>query len=134
MLVNRKNLGRTDPFRVTIFGEPASKANSRRLVSIGGKPAFIKSEKACRYADDFRRQCPTLDPLFLGDVHVEIDIYYSSRRPDLDESLILDLLQGRVYLNDRAVRSRRARWGHDILRPRCDILVRPAEPSDYAGQ
>ena len=35
-----------DPCIITIHGEPASKANSRRFVLIGGKPRFIKSKKA----------------------------------------------------------------------------------------
>ena len=33
----------------TIPGEPASKANSRQLVTIHGRPAFIKSAKARAY-------------------------------------------------------------------------------------
>lgn len=134
MFVNRsKGLGRTDPYSIEIAGEPASKANSRRLVSIRGKPAFIKSEKACAYSDGFRTQCRILDPMFIGDLHVDMDIWYSSRRSDLDESLILDLMQGRVYLNDRQVKSRRVRWGLDQWKPRSLITVRLAEPQDFAG-
>ena len=33
----------------TVFGEPASKSNSRRLVTMKGRPAFIKSDKAITY-------------------------------------------------------------------------------------
>lgn len=125
--------GRTEPFTFTILGEPAAKANSRRLVKFGNTPAFIKSEKAAKYSDDFRRQCPTLDPMFTGDVHLDIDIYYGSRRPDLDESLILDLMQDRIYPNDRLVKSRRVRWGMDA-QPKAVITVRLAEKTDYAGK
>jgi len=128
-----QKLGRTEPFTFTIYAEAASKSNSRRLVSIGGKPAIIKSEKAARYCDDFRRQCPILDPLFLGDLHLDIDVWYGSRRPDLDESLILDLMQNRIILNDRQVKSRRVRWGLDI-NPRCVVTVRNCRPGDYAGE
>src|SRR4051812_35414451 len=99
----KRPTGRVEPFSIVIYGECASKANSRRLVSIRGKPAFIKSVKAAKYSDDFRRQCPTLDPMFTDDLHLDIDIYYASRRPDLDESLILDLMQSRLYENDRLV-------------------------------
>ena len=42
----------------TIFGEPASKANSRRVVKIGGSMRVIKSEKALFYSDRFKQQCP----------------------------------------------------------------------------
>lgn len=125
-------LGRTEPFTFTVYAEPASKSNSRRLVSWGGKPHIIKSEKAARYSDDFKKQCPVLDPLFLGDLHADIDIWYLSRRPDLDESLILDLLQDRVILNDRQIKSRRVRWGLDV-NPRCVITIRHCVDTDYAG-
>jgi Holliday junction resolvase RusA-like endonuclease len=107
-----------------IFGEPASKANSRRLVSRGGKPLFIKSDKALSYADSFKQQCPETTP-FACDVCVEMTIYYASRRPDLDESLILDLLQGVTYLNDRQVKRKVIQWGLDKQNPRCLIRVSP---------
>ena len=43
-----------------IHGEPASKANSRQLVTIRGRPAFIKSKKARDYVKLFDQQCQTL--------------------------------------------------------------------------
>jgi hypothetical protein len=54
----------------TILGEPASKANSRRMVTVRGRPMLIKSQKALSYAEglkamhlreDARRQCGGLD-------------------------------------------------------------------------
>ncbi len=77
-----------------IHGEPASKANSRQLVTIRGRPAFIKSKKARDYVKLFDQQCQTLPELLEGDLAVVIKIYYASRRPDLDESVILDCMQG----------------------------------------
>jgi Holliday junction resolvase RusA-like endonuclease len=88
-----------------VYGEPASKANSRRLVSFGGKPRVIKSSKALSYSDAFKHQCRSSAP-FEDDVVVSMTIYYASRRPDLDESLILDLLQGIAYVNDRQVKEK----------------------------
>ena len=73
-----------------ILGEPASKANSRKIVRLKGRPISIKSDKARKYVNTFCDQCEKLDELFKSDVCVEMLIYYSSRRPDLDESLILD--------------------------------------------
>jgi Holliday junction resolvase RusA-like endonuclease len=107
-----------------IFGEPASKSNSRRLVRFGGMSRLIKSEKALSYADAFKHQVASLgcEP-FLGDVVVTMTIYYASRRPDLDESLILDLLQGVTYLNDRQVKEKHIYWGLDKEQPRCEIVV-----------
>lgn len=106
-----------------IFGEPASKANSRRVVRIGGMSRLIKSAKALSYADMFIRQCVPADQPTTADVSVEIHIWYASRRPDLDESLILDLLQGRLYVNDRQVKEKRIYWHLDKECPRCVITV-----------
>ncbi|HAI44573.1 MAG TPA: hypothetical protein DCM40_43970, partial [Maribacter sp.] len=90
-----------------IEGEPASKANSRRSVLIGGKPRFIKSKKALNYEKMFKDQIQFCKlNCFEGDVGVEIKIFYASRRPDLDESLILDLMQGFAYENDRQVKEK----------------------------
>jgi Holliday junction resolvase RusA-like endonuclease len=103
----------------TILGEPASKANSRRWT---GK-FFIKSEKALNYAKMFEDQCPLLDPMMDGDLRVTIKIWYASRRPDLDASLIFDLMQGYIYENDRAVKEQHLYWGLDKENPRAEITV-----------
>ena len=108
----------------TIFGEPASKANSRRLVKINGRPASIKSQKALDYVKAFQVQCPKLKALIAGDVAVTITIYYASRRPDLDESVILDAMQDLVYANDRQVKEKHVFWGGiDKDNPRAEIEV-----------
>lgn len=110
---------------ITVLGEPASKANSRALVTIRNKPAFIKSKKARDYAVAFDAQCPRLAPLMTGDVQVEMTIFYASRRSDLDESLILDLLQGKIYQNDRQVKRKIIHWALDRHNPRADITITP---------
>lgn len=106
-----------------IFGEPASKANSRRVVKFGGMSRLIKSQKALNYSDAFRQQCQPLAVLMTGDLRVTMTIFYASRRPDLDESLILDLMQGLIYENDRQVKERHTYWGLDPENPRAEILV-----------
>jgi Holliday junction resolvase RusA-like endonuclease len=106
-----------------IFGEPASKANSRRVVHYGGMSRLIKSKKALSYADVFRQQCRPLATLMTGDLRVTLHIFYASRRPDLDESLILDLMQGLIYENDRQVKERHCYWGLDPENPRSEIIV-----------
>ena len=111
---------------MVIYGEPCSKANSRRLVKgKTGKPLFIKSNKALDYVKSFGQQCQCVDPLITEDVSVIIRIYYASRRPDLDESLILDCMQGLVYKNDRQVKEKHIIWGGvDKENPRAEISVR----------
>jgi Holliday junction resolvase RusA-like endonuclease len=110
-----------------IFGEPASKANSRRVVRFGSMSRLIKSQKALNYSDVFRQQCQPLGKLMTGDLRVTLHIYYASRRPDLDESLILDLMQGLIYENDRQVKERHAYWGLDPENPRAEILIEKIE-------
>lgn len=107
----------------SILGEPASKANSRKAVVIRGRPAFIKSAKARGYVDTFAKQCPVLDCPTKDDVKVEMIIYYASRRPDLDESLILDCMQDKIYANDRQVKQKFIYWGLDRENPRTLIRV-----------
>ena len=106
-----------------IFGEPASKANSRRVVHYGGMSRLIKSKKALSYSDVFKQQCGKLPTLMTGDLRVTLHIFYASRRPDLDESLILDLMQGLIYENDRQVKERHCYWGLDPDNPRSEIIV-----------
>lgn len=106
-----------------IFGEPASKANSRRVVRFGNMSRLIKSQKALDYSGAFKQQCRPIEPLMSGDLRVTMWIYYASRRPDLDESLILDLMQGLVYENDRQVKERHIYWGLDPDKPRAEIIV-----------
>ena len=84
---------------------------------------LIKSQKALDYSEVFRMQCPAITPLMSGDIRMHITIYYASRRPDLDESLILDLLQGLVYVNDRQVKERHTYWGLDPKNPRAEIII-----------
>jgi len=114
----------------TILGEPASKANSRKAVVIRGRPAFIKSDKARAYVKAFADQCPMLEVPFENDVMVEMVIYYSSRRPDLDESLILDCMQGMIYKNDRQVKQKKIYWALDKTQPRSVIRVSACNASD----
>jgi hypothetical protein len=122
----------------TILGEPASKANSRQIVTINDRPSSIKSKKARDYERDALRQIPPAARLRLaGRVKVTMTIFYASERPDLDESLILDIMQDRytgkgearqlvqagVYRNDRQVRHRDVRHAIDKRNPRAEIVV-----------
>lgn len=119
-----KGLQMSSEVSFVIMGEPASKANSRKIVKFGNRPAIIKSQKARSYADAFKLQCaPKVSAVLEGDLKVEMVIYYASRRPDLDESVILDCMQGIVYENDRQVKEKHIYWALDKLNPRAEIRV-----------
>ena len=109
----------------TIIGEPQSKANSRRIVTNKktGKPISIKSDKALDYVKDVRLQVTPLRPMLEGPLAAHISIYYASHRPDLDESLIFDALQGVVYKNDRQIVEKHI-WRYlDRKNPRSHISI-----------
>ena len=61
-----------DSIKFVVKGQCYSKANSRRLVSIGGKPRFIKSKQALKYAEDFAWQCPKKETLIPKDIDVSV--------------------------------------------------------------
>lgn len=122
------------PVYLVVYGEPASKANSRKLVLFGNRPASIKSDKARGYARDFVLQVRALDPMLDGELRMDLWIYYATRRPDLDESLILDLLQGKVYENDRQVRERHVYHMLDKANPRVEILIQPRDVDAGAAE
>jgi Holliday junction resolvase RusA-like endonuclease len=126
----------------TLLGQPFSKANSRRLVSFGNKPANIKSQAALDYERSALAQIPNAAKQMLeGDIAVHIKIFYRTHRPDLDESLILDVLQARfaprgkdkdrvclrrgVYINDRQIKEKHIYHGIDARNPRAEIVIEP---------
>lgn len=130
--------------RLVILGQPCSKANSRQIVTIKGRPTPIKSKEALAYERDALRQIPPAARQRLeGPVRLTIRIWYASERPDLDESLLLDVLQDRyatdkhtkervlvqagVYRNDRQVRERHVYHGIDRANPRAEVIVEPMQ-------
>lgn len=128
--------------RLTILGEPASKANGKKLATVGPKDArrtiVIKSQKARNYERDARLQIPVSARVMLqGPVRVTLRIWYASNLPDLDESIVLDVLQARmkhgevvqpgVYRNDRQVREKHVFHGIDKLNPRTEIEIEPMQ-------
>jgi Holliday junction resolvase RusA-like endonuclease len=74
-----------------------------------------------------------------GPVRATLRIWYATERPDLDESVILDVLQAKtegtgkdrkiirrgVYLNDRQVREKHVFHGIDKAHPRAEIEIEP---------
>lgn len=107
-----------------VLGEPASKSNSRRLVRVRGTPRVIKSEKAIKYKKLFLSQVSEDHPIE-GDVELGVVVWYATRRPDLDVSLIMDLLQeAGVIVNDRQIKIIKAYHQIDKENPRSFIGVR----------
>jgi Holliday junction resolvase RusA-like endonuclease len=117
-------------WEATILGEPASKSNQRQIVRMGGRPRLIKSKKALSYARWFQLQAqyglktPSIDQPIEGDVLMWCRISYASRRPDLDESLIMDALQAAAIIkNDRQIKAKVVLWALDRDNPRSEIKL-----------
>jgi Holliday junction resolvase RusA-like endonuclease len=110
-------------YEAVIEGEPASKSNSRQLVRMGKRIVPIKSKKALAYQKCFAATAPKIDPLIEGDVILFCHIFYASYRPDLDESLIMDCLEGIAYKNDRQIKAKVIAHGVDKSRPRIEVRI-----------
>lgn len=114
-----------------IYGKVVSKANSRRKTRWGG---VIKSQDALEFEAAAAEQIPhDLTPI-TGDVAFIATIYYANRRPDLDESLALDVLQQHkdkagnvwfngVYVNDRQIKAKIVLHEIDPANPRIEFTV-----------
>lgn len=122
-----RNRVERDLFTATIYGEPASKANSRKIVRMGNRIRVIKSKKALNYLEGFIQQCPIRDNLFTDDVAVGMRIHYASLRPDLDEAIILDALQNFAYKNDRQVKAKYILHSLDRENPHTQIVIGPMD-------
>ena len=119
-----------DKVHVVIAGDCASKANSRQAVPRKGKDGkpfvgFIKGEKALNWLKAAEWQVKPLPALLDGDLKITMRIFYASRRPDLDPSLVFDFLQGRVYGNDRQLKEQHIYHGLDKERPRVVAIIEP---------
>ena len=113
--------------KLVIFGSTQSKANSRRLVTFGGRPRLIKSKAALQFEKDIKAQVQPLKQMLEGDLSFHADIYYPSRRQDLDPSILLDALQGLIYANDRQFKQISSCRFLDKHNPRAEIWIKEIE-------
>ena len=119
--------------RFEVFGEPPSKSNSYRIITLrnkAGKPhgSLAKSPELKKWEVNFGKQIPfEYRRLELAeDLHVTLDVYLSSHRKDLDNAAkgVLDCLQkGGVIKNDRLVTRLLMRKHIDRDRPRVKISI-----------
>ena len=122
-------------FKTIIFGEPCSKANSRKLVpnKKTGRIFSIKSDAGRKYVDSFLLQINNKRKIFglcSGIPKKPIDckvilfcvIYYATERKDLDESLVMDCLEkSGIIKNDRLIRQKHVYHFIDKFNPRSEI-------------
>lgn len=114
--------------RLWIDGQPPRKSNQRRIVYNRGTPRSIKSQNALDWTKSALAQVPADARQSLGSLddplHVEMDIWYKSRRPDLSGELVLDMLQkAGVIADDRYVYSLFLYKHFDKRQPGVDIRI-----------
>jgi Holliday junction resolvase RusA-like endonuclease len=117
-----------------IAGNPPSKSNCYRIVTIRSKDPDKKGFSSLagtaelkQYKKDFSIQCQLYRNAGIDvDFNFEMDVYYPSRRSDLDNSLkvILDCLQDvKAITNDNLCQQIIVRRHIDKLNPRVEFVI-----------
>lgn len=132
--------------RFVIPGEPAAKGNSREIVKFGDRVALRKGNKALDFEAIAALHVTKLPEPYEGDVAVHVRVFYKTRRPDLDASLVYDALQTRrvkvgagfileprLIANDRQVRLKIEEGFVDKDRPRVEVSVYKATQKLVGG-
>lgn len=87
-----------------IYGQPPSKSNLNKVITINGHGSIGKTAVAKKYERSFFLQCKNRGAMIKSFFELKVKVFYQSNRPDLDNSLkiILDCLQMcKVIDNDR---------------------------------
>lgn len=113
----------------TIIGNVPSKSNCYKVIKLGNRCSLGKQAHLKAYEKSFLSQM--LDykyELIECEFKFVIDVYYDSRRPDLDNSLkvVLDCLQkANAIKNDNKTIEIVARKHLDKLNPRIEFSIIP---------
>lgn len=111
---------------IKITGLPPSKSNAYKIITIAGHASLGKTRATKNYEQSFYMQCPLRGKLIDHRFRLDIDVYFASDRPDLDNALkvVLDCLQQcKVIKNDRLCAEIHARKLIDKLDPRIEFEI-----------
>jgi len=114
---------------ITIIGNTPSKSNCYKVIKLGNRCGLGKQKKLYDYEKSFLSQISAHKyEIIESEFKFVIDVYYDSRRPDLDNSLkvVLDCLQkAKAIKNDNKCIEIQARKHLDKLNPRIEFSVIP---------
>ena len=116
----------TQSTKIVIIGQPPSKSNCYKIVAHYGHGSLAKTKALKQYEEAFYLQCPLRGRMISSRFMLDVDVYYSSDRPDLDNSLkiILDCLQtSKAIKNDRLCAEIHARKLIDKTNPRIEFAI-----------
>jgi Holliday junction resolvase RusA-like endonuclease len=122
-------MGKTYP-KVTIYGDVVSKSNQYRIIKIGGHASLKKTDAVKAFEQRFYLQNPLRNANISGFFKINLDVYFSSNRKDLDGAfkLILDTLQtSKTIQNDRQCVEIHARKLIDKANPRVEFEIEEVE-------
>ena len=110
----------------TIYGQPPSKSNSNKIITVNGHSKLGKTEVIKKYELDFFMQCSLRKKGICKRFKLTVDVYFRSDLPDLDNAMkvILDCLQtcGAIK-NDRLCAEIHARKLIDKKNPRIEFTI-----------
>lgn len=109
-----------------IYGQTPSKSNAYRVVTIKGHGSLAKTQATKKYEESFFMQCSLRNANIDKRFKLTIDVYFSSDRPDLDNSakVVLDCLQSaKAIKNDRLCSEIHARKLIDKNNPRIEFTI-----------
>ena len=112
--------------RQTVYGQPPSKSNEKKLVVIRGHAAVAKTKATKEYEQSFFMQCSLRKLNISARFKLTVDVFFKSDQPDLDNSLkiILDCLQAcGTIKNDLLCAEIHARKLIDRLNPRIEFEI-----------
>ena len=115
-----------EQYSFTILGDVPSKANSYKIITIGGHSSLSKTQNLKVYEKSFFLQCPCRGVNISKFFSIDIDVFYANNRKDLDGSfkILLDCLQQcKVIKNDRECVEIHARKMVDKVNPRVTITI-----------
>ena len=110
----------------TIYGQVPSKSNGYKIITIRGHSSLAKTKALKDYERKFYLQCPLRGEEIGEPFAIDMDVYYNSNRPDLDNAfkIVLDCLQlCKAIKNDRYCYEIHARKLVDKVNPRIELSI-----------
>lgn len=112
--------------RQIIHGQPPSKSNAYRVITVRGHGSLAKTTATKKYEESFFMQCSLRNANIDKRFKLTMDVYFSSDRPDIDNSckVVLDCLQTiNAIKNDRLCSDLHVRKLIDKENPRIEFTI-----------
>lgn len=112
--------------RQIIYGQPPSKSNCYRVITIREHGSLGKTTALKKYEEAFFMQCSLRGADICKRFKITADVYFKSDQPDLDNAfkIILDCLQAcKAIKNDRLCAEIHARKLIDKQKPRVEFEI-----------